>query len=140
MALSLVERFAGDFDPETYEDRYRARLLEIVEEKRRGGEVTPARREEPKETPDLLTALQESLARYAKDAPKENRSSKDGLDALTVDELSARARTLGVSGRSKMSKRELVAAIEDAERRGSVVVDGANGVLGATVSDSEVNS
>jgi DNA end-binding protein Ku len=117
MALSLIERFSGDFDPGTYEDSYRTRLLEIVEEKRRGGEIEPVRREEPEKTPDLLAALQESLAHYTRDGSKGNgRAKRGGLAALTVDELSSRARDLGIPGRSKMTKRDLVSALEDAER------------------------
>lgn len=118
MALTLVERFSGDFDPEAYEDRYRERLLEIVEEKRRrGGEVERVRPREPEKTPDLLAALQESIEQYSRGGAKGNgRRRRDGLASLTVDELAERARDLGIAGRSKMTKRELVAALEDAER------------------------
>jgi DNA end-binding protein Ku len=117
MALTLVERFSGDFDPAAYEDRYRERLLEIVEEKRRGGEVERVQPREPEKTPDLLAALQESIERHSRGGSKRNgRTRKDGLGSLTVDELAERARGLGIAGRSKMTKRELVAAIEDAER------------------------
>jgi DNA end-binding protein Ku len=123
MALTLIERFSGEFDPSAYEDRYRARLLEIVEEKRRGGEVGQVERREPEKSPDLLAALQESLERYQRGragrngrARRENGPAKsNSLGDLTVDELSERARELRISGRSKMTKKELVAAIEDAE-------------------------
>jgi DNA end-binding protein Ku len=114
MALDLVERFTGTFDPAAYEDRYRERLLEIVEQKRRGGEVQPVTPAEREKTPDLLAALQESLAQYTRDgrARASGSSQEGGLDGLTMDELGARARELGISGRSKMTKRQLVAAIE----------------------------
>lgn len=84
------------------------------ERKRSGGEVQPVAPTEPKKTPDLLSALQESLAQYTRDGEQTNgRSSKgDGLDGLTVEELGARARELGISGRSKLTKRQLVAAIQ----------------------------
>jgi DNA end-binding protein Ku len=117
MALTLIERFSGEVDPAAYEDRYRERLLEIVEEKRRGGEVERVRPKAPEKTPDLLAALQESLARYSGTESKGNgRDDGDGLASLTVDELAEKARALEIEGRSKMTKRELVAAIEDAER------------------------
>jgi DNA end-binding protein Ku len=116
MALELIERFSGEFDPTAYEDRYRERLLEIVERKRRGGEVEEAKPEEPETTPDLLAALQESLARHARARPRSNGRGKDSLAALTVDELTERARKHGVPGRSKMTKRQLLAAVEKAER------------------------
>jgi DNA end-binding protein Ku len=124
MALELVERFSGSFDPNEYEDRYRARLLEIVERKRAGGEVRAAPSEEPERTPDLLAALQESLERHSRSRPSTNGKPRaktgqraDRADVLTVDELAGRARELGIAGRSRMNKRELVAAIRNAERR-----------------------
>lgn len=122
MALELVERFTGEFDPGDYEDRYRARLLEIVERKRRGGDVRTVQPEAPAETTDLLAALRESLARHAREKQsgangktRRNRRPADGLSDLTVEELEDRARQLDIAGRSKMTKRQLVSAIADAE-------------------------
>jgi DNA end-binding protein Ku len=124
MALELVERFSGSFDANEYEDRYRARLLEIVERKRAGGEVRAAPSTEPERTPDLLAALQESLERHSRSRPSTNGKPRaktgrrvDASDGLTVDELAGRARELGIAGRSRMNKRQLVAAIRTAERR-----------------------
>ena len=123
MALELVERFSGSFDPDAYEDRYRARLLEIVERKRRGGEVRAPRQEAPKKAPDLLAALQASLEQHARHGRASNGAAggngtraRDGLSELTVEELAERARKLGITGRSKMTKRQLVSAIAKAER------------------------
>ncbi|MBD0330148.1 MAG: Ku protein [Thermoleophilia bacterium] len=61
MAAQLIDRFAGTFEPEQYEDTYRARLLEIVEAKRKGEEVHVERTKEPEEPGDLLAALRASL-------------------------------------------------------------------------------
>lgn len=118
MALDLIDRFTGAFEPEAYEDRYRERLLEIVERKRRGGKTTPARREEPEETPDLLEALRRSIEQHSRKRPSGNGRARRSrpLDELTREELDERARALDIEGRSRMSKRELVAAIERAER------------------------
>ena len=122
MALELVGRFEGDFDPSGFEDTYRERLLEIIERKRRGGNVEHVEPKEPAGPPDLLEALRESIRRHSgprgAKAPTGNgrgREERD-LDSLTVDELTERARELDIAGRSKMSKRELVTAIEDAEQ------------------------
>src|ERR687887_2608258 len=64
MAQQLIESLSGDFDPEKYRDEYREELLELIERKARGEEVVEAVSEEPKPTkaPDLMAALEESLA------------------------------------------------------------------------------
>jgi len=112
LALTLVERFSGEFDPTAYEDRYRERLLAIVRKKRRGGEVERVRPQEPKETSDLLAALQESVARHSGRRGRGTGRGRNGLASLTVEELAEKARALDIAGRSKMTKDELVAAIE----------------------------
>jgi DNA end-binding protein Ku len=107
MAMQLIERFTGPFEPEKYEDTYRERLLAIIEEKRQGKEIhrEPAA---PEEQPaDLLSALRASLE-------SSKRSRDGGLQGLTKDELDRRARKAGIEGRSKMSKDELIEALEAA--------------------------
>jgi DNA end-binding protein Ku len=126
MALSLIDRFTGDFDPTRYEDTYRERLLDVVRRKRRGEAIEAPAAEEEEAPPDLLEALRESVNRAKQGAGRRNghrngrqrngRRQAPALDDLTVAELGERARKLGVEGRSKMSKRELVAAVQKAER------------------------
>jgi DNA end-binding protein Ku len=124
MARQLIDRFAGSFHPDQYEDTYRKRLLQIIEQKRKGKEVhvEPApSREEPT---DLMAALRASLdaaKRRSGDngAPSRRRgrggSSGDSeLAELSKDELVERAKKAGISGRSRMSKRELVEALDAA--------------------------
>jgi len=118
MALELVERFSGEFDPSGFEDTYREQLLQIVKRKREGGKVTaPAEPAERAAPPDLLETLRESVRRQTGGSrkTKSNGTEADGLGSLTVQELGERARKLDIAGRSKMSKRELVSAIVDAE-------------------------
>jgi DNA end-binding protein Ku len=64
MAKQLIESLAGDFDPSKYRDEYREELLALIERKAKGEEVVAAVSEEPKPTkaPDLMAALEESLA------------------------------------------------------------------------------
>jgi Ku protein len=116
MALSLIERITGEFDPDSYEDTYRDRLLEVVQKKRKGQAIEVPEVEEPEEAPDLLAALRESVERAKRDGLRKGRSSRSALDGLTVEELGKRAGKLGIEGRSKMSKGDLVTAIADAER------------------------
>lgn len=71
-AVALIEEMTDDFAPDTYEDRHRQRLLDLVAEKQAKGSVVIPEAEpepEPQRAPaDLMAALQESLnkARGAK--------------------------------------------------------------------------
>jgi DNA end-binding protein Ku len=116
MALSLIERFTGEFEADRYEDTYHDRLLEVIKRKRRGEAIEAAPAEEEAAPIDLLTALRESVERAKSNGRRDGRGKAAALDELTVGELGDRARKLGVEGRSKMSKRELVSAIRKAER------------------------
>jgi DNA end-binding protein Ku len=117
MALSLIERFTGDFDPSRYEDTYRKRLLDVVRRKRRGEAIEAPAAEEEEAPPDLLAALRESVERAKTGSGRGNgRRKASSLEGLTVGELGERARKLEIEGRSKMSKRQLLAAVAKAER------------------------
>src|SRR3954453_17791393 len=61
MAGSLVEALAADFSPESYEDTYRERVLEMVHAKAEGKQVVRPSEDEPAEESDLLAALQASV-------------------------------------------------------------------------------
>ena len=63
MAKLLIESLASDFDVERYHDEYREELLALIERKAKGEELiaTPGA-PKPTETPDLMAALEESLA------------------------------------------------------------------------------
>jgi DNA end-binding protein Ku len=64
MAKQLIDSLSADFKPEKYRDEYREQVLAMIERKARGEEVVEAVSEEPKPTkaPDLMAALEESLA------------------------------------------------------------------------------
>src|SRR3954452_12333027 len=64
-AVSLIEALAADWDPDEYDDQYRKRLQKVVNQKRKGktseideGENADA----PEAVPDLMAALEQSLA------------------------------------------------------------------------------
>jgi DNA end-binding protein Ku len=113
MALDLIDRFRGPFEPEKYADTYREALLEVIERKRKGkdvhGEAEPERGEEPA---DLLEALRASVEAHGRRGRASRRNGS--LGDLSRDELERRARKAGIRGRSKMSKRELARALERA--------------------------
>ena len=74
VACRLVDSLAAEFEPETYRDSYRERILELIECKARGEEVVvepAAERTEP--APDLTAALEASIARAR------GGSGEDGL-------------------------------------------------------------
>ncbi|MDM7916935.1 MAG: Ku protein [Candidatus Eisenbacteria bacterium] len=62
MARRLVEAMAGEFDPGEFHDEFRARVLELIEAKKKGKKIR-ARKPERKPRPESLAgALQASLA------------------------------------------------------------------------------
>jgi len=62
-AVELIEALSADWDPGTYEDRYRERLQDVVKRKRKGATIeAPEPAEEPEPAGDLMEALKRSLA------------------------------------------------------------------------------
>ena len=64
MAKQLIDSLAQDFDASEFKDEYRGELLALIERKAKGEEVVEVEGEAPKPTkaPDLMAALEESLA------------------------------------------------------------------------------
>jgi len=71
MAKQLIESLTSDFAPNSYRDEYREELLDLLERKAAGKEVVSAPSEERKPTkaPDLMAALEESLAAVKGEEP-----------------------------------------------------------------------
>ena len=118
-AVALVEALSTDWDPESYDDCYRERLRRVIEDKRKRRTIeAPEPEKEPRPAPDLMDALQRALdnVRSGKD-PRAEAESEDGddgdLDGLSKDELYDRAQKEGITGRTKMSKKELVKALSE---------------------------
>jgi DNA end-binding protein Ku len=75
MAKQLIESLSGDFDPSGFRDEYRERVLELIERKAAGETITvEAPEPERKEVPDLMAALEASIA-ASKSPPKKSRAS-----------------------------------------------------------------
>ena len=64
LAEQLIESWAKDgFDFEDYEDRYRNRLVDLIQQKVKGKEtVAPVEEEEEPEVINLMDALKRSIA------------------------------------------------------------------------------
>ena len=116
MASQLIEQFRGEFDPTEYHDTYRDALCEIIKAKRKGEPVHAEAVPEPEAPTDLMSALRASLEEaQGRRGRSRSRKSGDGdLDGLSKDELYELARKADISGRSDMSKDELVKALSRA--------------------------
>jgi len=62
MAEQLIGSLTSPFEPEKYHDEYRERVLELIEAKAQGEEIAVQPAEEPVKVPDLMAALEASLA------------------------------------------------------------------------------
>jgi DNA end-binding protein Ku len=63
-AVAVIEALAVDWDPERYTDCYRQRLERVVRDKKKGKKIkAPEEPRQPKPAPDLMAALEETLAR-----------------------------------------------------------------------------
>ncbi len=62
MAEQLIGSLTSPFEPEKYHDEYRERVLELIEAKAQGAEIAVQPAEEPTKVPDLMAALEASLA------------------------------------------------------------------------------
>jgi DNA end-binding protein Ku len=78
MAKQLIESLSGDFDASAYRDEYRERVLELIERKAAGETITvEAPEPERKEVPDLMAALEASIA-ASKSPPKKKARASNG--------------------------------------------------------------
>jgi DNA end-binding protein Ku len=80
MAKQLIESLSGDFNPSEYRDEYREAVLDMIERKAAGETITiEAPEPERQEVPDLMAALEASIA-SAKSPPKK-RAAKSSNGA-----------------------------------------------------------
>jgi DNA end-binding protein Ku len=77
MAQQLIDSLSADFEPEKYHDEYREKVLELIERKAAGEEIA-VQPEAPKPTkvPDLMAALEASLAAVKGDADGTGETKK----------------------------------------------------------------
>ncbi|MGQ0519905.1 MAG: non-homologous end joining protein Ku [Actinomycetota bacterium] len=81
MAQQLIESLSGDFDPSKYEDTYREKVLEMIEQKAEGKELV-AQPETRAATPvvDLMAALEASLAAAKGEKAKDGAKAEGGKE------------------------------------------------------------
>lgn len=77
-AIAVITELGAEWEPERFEDLHRARLAEVIEERRKGHTVAapePAD-DEPTPAPDLIAALRETLEESRKPGRKRKRSRR----------------------------------------------------------------
>jgi DNA end-binding protein Ku len=107
MAKALIDSLASDFEPSEYKDEYREELLDLIERKARGEDLVSVDTEAPKPTkaPDLMAALEESLAAVKGEelggGGEKKSSAKPKPSASKSSGSSAKKKSSSSSSRSK---------------------------------------
>jgi DNA end-binding protein Ku len=108
MAKQLIDSLTSDFEPDKYRDEYREELLDLLERKAEGKEVVSAPTEEPKPTkaPDLMSALEESLAAVkGEEAATDGKASKSKAKSSSRSKSSSKTKSSS-NGRKKSTSRK----------------------------------
>jgi DNA end-binding protein Ku len=93
MAKQLIESLSSDFEPSQFQDQYRERVLEMIERKAAGETIkieVPA--EEPQKVPDLMAALEASIAASKGPTKEKSRSSNGGSKSSSGSGSGSRSR------------------------------------------------
>ena len=131
IAKKLIDSLTDEWSPHRYKNTYRQRVEELIEEKRAGHAVVHGAEDRPKSNViDLMSALQASIDRTTKRPARSaaratttkgtslkvsDHREKKGLDALTKADLLERAAKLKLDVNAKMTKDELVRAVNNAK-------------------------
>jgi DNA end-binding protein Ku len=77
LATQLIERQTGEYDPADVEDRYEARLRDVIDAKLKGEGIPPMDEEEPDRDNviDLMAALRQSLGQNKKTATEPKKAA-----------------------------------------------------------------
>lgn len=108
-AISIIEERSTDWNPASFKDQHRARLMKVIEKKRKGTKIKVAaavEEEKPTAAPDLMAALKKTLAES-----RSKRRKPSDLAGLSRDELYEMASERGLKGRSSMNKQQLLRAL-----------------------------
>ncbi len=78
MAQQLIDSLSSDFDPSKYKDEYREAVLDMIERKAEGQEIAVQEvPDEPAEVPDLMAALEQSIAQAKRQSKPKAKSKSD---------------------------------------------------------------
>jgi len=84
MAKQLVESLSGPFEPEKYSDEYREAVLQLIENKAEGKAIAVQPSEEPQPVPDLMAALEASIAEAKQRKTEPKKKAPKGKKAKTT--------------------------------------------------------
>jgi DNA end-binding protein Ku len=95
MAQQLIDSLSSDFEPDKYHDEYRERVLNLIERKAAGEEIAiQPEAEEPAAAPDLMAALEASLAAVGEDSePKPTSKSSRSSDGAASKKQTTKAKS-----------------------------------------------
>jgi DNA end-binding protein Ku len=92
MAVSLINNLSAEFQPEKYNDTYREGLMEIIQAKIAGEEITTPSQRETGKVVDLMEALKASidLAKEERVTDRQARKPKAKKEATVKKETQRR--------------------------------------------------
>jgi DNA end-binding protein Ku len=101
MAKELIASLSSDFDAEQYRDEYREELLALIERKAQGKAIVaqPSEEPEPTKAPDLMAALEDSLAAVRGEELAEG--AEDGAKDREPAKPASKTKSSGSKGRAK---------------------------------------
>ncbi|MBS1880975.1 MAG: Ku protein [Actinobacteria bacterium] len=113
MAERLIESLSTSFEPSSYRDEYREQLLALIESKAEGKEIVASEAEEraPTKAPDLMAALEESIAAVkgsrdetaaaAKPKPSASKPSKQRKSAPKSSKSGSKSKSSRAKAKTK---------------------------------------
>jgi DNA end-binding protein Ku len=79
MAQQLIDSLSSEFEPSRYHDEYREQVLDLIERKASGEQIAiQPEAEEPEAAPDLMAALEASLAAVKSDGAEAEPAKTSG--------------------------------------------------------------
>ncbi|HKH65464.1 MAG TPA: Ku protein [Solirubrobacterales bacterium] len=105
MAEQLIASLSTEFEPDQYRDEYREQLMALIEQKAEGKEIVAPEAEEPKATkaPDLMAALEESIAAVKGDGAEKPAKAKAKAESSKKSKAKSKSSS-GSKAKAKASK------------------------------------
>jgi DNA end-binding protein Ku len=92
MAQQLIDSLSSEFDPSQYRDEYRDKVLELIERKASGEEIAvQAEAPAPAKVPDLMAALEASLAAVKTDDKQDGGGKKASKKSSKREKAAAKS-------------------------------------------------